>query len=51
MRLVGRATKESAPLRTCHKARVAVRAQAVQASIGVEEVGAARTTLANSAAA
>lgn len=36
---------------TCHKGRVVVRAQAVQAGLGAERVGAARTTRANSAAA
>jgi len=51
MRLVGRAKKARSPLRTCHKGRVVVRAQAVQAGIGAERVGAARTTRANSAAA
>ena len=51
MRLGGRVAQESAPLRTSHKAREAVRAQVVQASIGAEEVGAAWTTLAKSAAA
>ncbi len=51
MPLAGGETTSVAAISMCHRGRASVRAQAVQASIAAEEVGAALTTLANSAAA